>query len=77
MRRFNFIRSEDVSGVSGTGIVGEGVEFSSGRVIFTWLSHMGSITTYDNIKTFISIHGHEGRGQIEWIDDDSRKTVTT
>lgn len=68
IRRFNFVRSEDVSGISGTGIVGEGVELSSGKVCFTWLSHMGSVAVYDNIKTFTSIHGHEGKGQVEWID---------
>jgi len=70
LRRFHFVRTEDVSGVSGTGVVGEGVEFSCGKVAFTWLSHMGAVTTYDNIKTFVSIHGHEGKGQVEWLDPD-------
>jgi hypothetical protein len=32
MRLFLLIRNEDVSGVSGTGIVAEGVEFSDGTV---------------------------------------------
>ena len=70
IRRFHFVRTEDVSGVSGTGVVGEGVEFSGGKVAFTWLSHMGAVTVYDNIKTFTAIHGHEGKGVIEWIDPD-------
>jgi hypothetical protein len=69
-RRFNFVRKEDVSGISGTGRVGEGVELSSGKVCFTWLSHMGSVAVYDNIKTFVSIHGHEGSGVVEWIDSE-------
>lgn len=70
IRRFHFVRTEDVSGVSGTGVVGEGVEFSGGKVAYTWLTHMGAVTVYDNIKTFLSIHGHEGKGTIEWIDPD-------
>lgn len=33
MRRFELHREEDVSGVSGTGVVAEGVAFSDGRVL--------------------------------------------
>lgn len=68
LRRFQFVRSEDVSGVSGTGVVGEGVEFSCGKIAFTWLSGLGVVSVYDNIKTFIAIHGHEGRGKVQWLD---------
>ena len=70
IRRFHFVRTEDVSGVSGTGVVGEGCEFSGGKVAYTWLSHMGAVTVYDNMKTFLSIHGHEGKGTVSWIDPD-------
>ena len=37
-RRFELHRDDDVSGVSGTGVVAEGVLFSSGRVALEWLS---------------------------------------
>jgi hypothetical protein len=70
IRRFHFVRSEDLSGVSGTGIVGEGCELSNGKIIFSWLSNLGSVAVYDNIKTFLTVHGHEGRGSIRWIDPD-------
>jgi hypothetical protein len=70
IRRFHFNRSEDVSGVSGTGVVGEGCELSNGKIIFSWLSNLGSVAVYDNIKTFLSVHGHGGKGNIEWIDPD-------
>jgi hypothetical protein len=70
IRRFHFVRVEDVSGVSGTGIVGEGCEMSNGKVVFTWLSNMGTVSVYDNMKTFVAIHGHEGNGSIEWLDPD-------
>jgi hypothetical protein len=70
IRRFHFTRTEDVSGVSGTGIVGEGCELTNGKIIFSWLSNLGSVAVYDNVKTFLTVHGHEGKGKIEWIDPD-------
>ena len=33
IKRFRFKRTEDVSGISGTGIVAEGVEFTNGKVV--------------------------------------------
>src|SRR5579872_1239536 len=37
-RRFVLVRHEDVSGVSGTGVVAEGVAFSNGVVALQWAS---------------------------------------
>jgi hypothetical protein len=68
MRRFRLIRTEDVSGVSGTGAVAEGVAFSSGKVALSWLSDLPTVTVYDAIGDLERIHGHEGRTRIEWLD---------
>ena len=68
MRRFRLVRKEDETGVSGTGEVAEGIEFSSGKVVITWLSHHNAVNFYDSIKTVEEIHGHEGKAQIVWID---------
>jgi len=68
IKRFLFKRSEDVSGVSGTGTVGEGVEFTNGKIVMCWLSSVSSLSFFDNIKELELIHGHEGRAVIEWID---------
>jgi len=75
IRRFHFVRAEDVSGVSGTGVVGEGCELTNGKIVFSWLSNLGSVAIYDNIKTLMTIHGHEGRGTVEWIDPDPTEEV--
>ena len=72
MRRFRLIRREDVSGVSGTGVVAEGVHFSTGKVALSWCSNLHSVTVYDGIEDLERIHGHEGRTSIEWIDPDDR-----
>lgn len=36
MRVFELERLEDVSGISGTGIVAQGVEFDNGKVCIAW-----------------------------------------
>jgi hypothetical protein len=58
MRRFVMERKEDVSGVSGTGLVLEGVLFSTGVVVIHWLTPppRGSISVFDSIEQFLSIH---------------------
>ena len=58
MRRFVMRRENDVSGVSGTGTVLEGVHFSSGVVVIHWLTPppRGSISVFDSIEQFLSIH---------------------
>lgn len=58
MRRFTMRREFDVSGVSGTGIVLEGVHFSTGVVVIHWLTPppRGSISVFDDLEQFLSIH---------------------
>ena len=70
MRRFRLVRQEDVSGVSGTGSVAEGVAFSSGKVALHWCGGISSVTVYDSIEEVEAIHGHEGRTVVEWLDAD-------
>ena len=67
MRRFQLHRDEDETGVSGTGIVAEGVEFSSGMVAMTWLSHYRGVTIYEAMKTVESLHG--GKTRVVFLDE--------
>lgn len=68
MRAFRLVREQDVTGVSGTGVVAEGVEFSSGVVALTWLSEWPtSVVFHDRgIESVEAIHGHGGATRIEW-----------
>ena len=68
MHRFLLIRDEDVSGVSGTGVVAEGVLFSTGKVVLSLCSEYRSVTVYDAVSDLETVHGHEGRTRIEWLD---------
>ena len=58
MRTFTLRRQEDVSGVSGTGIVLEGTLFSTGVVVVHWLTPppRGSIAIFDTLDQLLSIH---------------------
>ena len=58
IRCFTLRRQEDVSGVSGTGVVLEGTLFSTGVVVVHWLTPppRGSIAIFDSLDQLLSIH---------------------
>ena len=68
MRRFVLIRVEDLTGVSGTGEVAEGTVFSSGLAVIHWLREPFAMGVYQSLEDVISVHGHEGRTQLQFID---------
>lgn len=69
-RRFELVRQEDVSGVSGTGVVAHGVQFPDGTVVLRWsVGEHQSTVNWANIEAVVAIHGHDGRTVVEWIDD--------
>lgn len=63
-RLFTLVRTDDVSGTSGIGVVAEGVEFSDGTCVLHWLSQMHSIEICANLHVVEQIHGHEGRTKV-------------
>lgn len=67
MHQFDLIRREDETGISGTGRVCEGVQFSSGRVVMARLTGTNSITIFDSIEDVEKIHGHDGKTVVRWI----------
>jgi len=69
-RLFLLVRRVDQNGVSGTGAVAEGVEFSDGTVAMRWLSGTPSTTIYDSIEDTIRIHGHQGATTVEWVKEE-------
>jgi hypothetical protein len=71
MRRFELQRDQDMSDVSGTGVVAEGVQFECGVVAMRWLGTLQSTAVYDlGIDSVLKIHGHHGMTRIVWLDDD-------
>lgn len=61
MRTFRLERVIDESGVSGTGIVAQGVEFDDGSCALRWLTKHRSTAVYDSATTLEKIHGHGGK----------------
>lgn len=72
LRRFELHRDEDVTGVSGTGVVAEGVVFSSGKAVIEWLTEWPtSVVWHDRgLDSVEHVHGHNGRTRIVWIDSE-------
>lgn len=68
MRRFHFKRNEDETGISGKGIVAEGVVLTSGRVVVNWLTKYPTISIYDTMIDAEFLHGHDGKTEIVWLD---------
>lgn len=64
MRFFHLERKQDISGVSGTGNVAEGVEFYDGQCVTSWHGQHHTITVFPNIKSVIDIHGHDGATEV-------------
>lgn len=68
MRHFVLRRLEDVTGVSGTGIVVQGCQFDDGACAIRWVSACPSTTRHDSIENVITVHGHSGKTIVEWVD---------
>jgi hypothetical protein len=67
-RPFQLIRLVDHSGVSGTGVVAEGVQFSTGRVALHWVSNEPSTTAWDSLEAMLRVHGHGGDTVLRWLE---------
>lgn len=68
-RRFHLERDTDVTGISGTGVVAEGIVFSNGKTVIAWVvgEHQSTVV-WDGIESVDAIHGHGGATRIVWDD---------
>lgn len=66
MKIFRLNRLEDVTNISGTGIITEGIEFSNGRVVLMWLNSE-SFGIFDSMEKMLSVHGHNGKTVVEYV----------
>lgn len=74
-RRFLLVRQLDVTGISGTGEVAEGIQFSDGTVALRWLTteqtRVGVRPTtvlHVDIGSVMALHGHDGSTTVQWLD---------
>lgn len=66
--RFRLVRTEDESGVSGTGHVADGVRFADGSAALRWRTRYQSTAVYASMADLIAIHGHGGKTEVRWLD---------
>ena len=66
MKTFYLERSIDETGVSGTGMVAEGIIFSDGHVAMRWCvpNIPNSTASYEKIEDVEQIHGHDGKTKV-------------
>jgi hypothetical protein len=66
MKMFTLHRQTDPHGMSGTGEVAEGVEFSDGTVALRWRGEHASTVFWASIHDALAIHGHDGTTTVVW-----------
>jgi hypothetical protein len=65
MRTFVLQWNEDETGISGTGVVAEGVEWADGRVSVRWIvGEHRSTVAWESIESVEAIHGHGGKTEL-------------
>jgi hypothetical protein len=69
MRTFELHRDVDETGISGTGIVAQGVEFDDGVIAMRWLSEWPtSVVFHDRgAEALEAVHGHGGKTRVVWL----------
>lgn len=70
MRRFVLHRDKDVSGVSGTGDVADGVEFDDGSCVVYWRGVHRSLEHWQNWQECEEVHGHGGLTRVVFLDEE-------
>ena len=73
IRTFTVYRSADETGISGDGVIIEGVLYATGQVVLHWLlpANRGSIAIFDSFRDFLEIHveSHPSNGTIITFED--------
>lgn len=67
-RTFDLVRFHDVSGVSGEGIVAQGVQFADGQVALQWPKPGRSVAVWDSVDALLHVHGHNGLTVVRFHD---------
>lgn len=68
-KRFKLRRLQDVTGVSGVGVVAEGIQFSDGVAVLRWcVGNHRSTVVWGTVTDAVAVHGHDGNTVLEWVD---------
>ena len=71
VRRFLLWRTEDATGISGTGLVAMGSVWPNGKAVLLWRGEHSSIAIYDSMDSLVAIHCHGGKSEVMFIDGEN------
>ena len=78
IRTFTVYRDDDETGISGTGVIIEGVKLASGQAVIHWLypPPRGGIAIFDSMDDFIKVHilSHPTNKTIITYEDGEQET---
>lgn len=91
MRRFVLVRDVDETGVSGDGVVADGVVYDepftvrwpdgellerpAGWVRLVWRGPRSSTVSWPDLDTAMQVHGHNGLTRVVWTDSAAVESV--
>jgi len=61
---FKLLRDDDVTGVSGEGVVAVGCDFPGNGCVLQWTGEIKSTFWYPSLETVKKLHGHDGKTRI-------------
>lgn len=76
MRLFHLVRYDDETGLSGTGVVAEGVEFTDGMVVLRWTTATPTTEILRSLDETLYLHGHEGKTVARFVNGEERAYST-
>jgi hypothetical protein len=76
-RPFLLLRHRDVSGVSGTGVVAEGTQWTDGTASLRWRGEHPVVAFWQSgIEAIVAVHGHGGSTEVCFVPSDGRAAST-
>lgn len=67
MKLFELHRDTDVSGISGTGVVAQGVEFDDSTCCIRWLTEYRTTVMAESMEVVRRVHGHNGSTRVVYL----------
>lgn len=65
---FVIIRETDNTGISGIGIVADGVQFKNGKCVLCWRGKIQTIVIHENIKSVMQLSCSHSKSKIKWLN---------
>lgn len=75
-RLFTLERDHDITGVSGTGTVADGVVWPDNTVSIRWRGQRPSVVFWESLADAEAVHGHGGATRFVWADNSTPRAGT-